>query len=148
MYVIVLFNLMHSTSRSWQQNWRSSGYGICPGALKKSRNKWARSWGYGTYHTGDQRKLRRACASAQSRQSLRCSLTWRMEVDEGSDQNKTFNPTGWLRMRAWKMSLRRTKSTIISWDDSNKEVRKMMNLDEKLYIMAKKRNLISNGRIS
>ena len=28
-------------------------------------------------------------------------------------------PTGWLRMRVWKMSLRRTKSTIISWAGSN-----------------------------
>ena len=47
---------------------------------------WASSWYYGTYHIDDQRRLRRACASAQSRQSLRCSHTWTMEVDEGSDQ--------------------------------------------------------------
>ena len=47
---------------------------------------WASSWDYSTYHIGDQRRLRRACASAQSRQSLRCSYTWSMEVDEGSDQ--------------------------------------------------------------
>ena len=45
---------------------------------------WASSWDYGN-HIGDQRRLRRACASAQSRQSLRCSHTWSMEVDEGSD---------------------------------------------------------------
>ena len=31
------------------------------------------------------RKLRRACASEQTRQSLRCSHTWSTEVDEGSD---------------------------------------------------------------
>ena len=49
--------------------------------------KWASSWDYGSYHIGDQRRLRRACASAQSRQSLRCSHTWTMEIDEGSDQN-------------------------------------------------------------
>ena len=36
-------------------------------------HKWASSWDYGTYRIGDQRRLRRACASAQSRQSLRCS---------------------------------------------------------------------------
>ena len=47
---------------------------------------WACSWDYGTYHIGDQRRFRRACASAQSRQSLCCSHTWSMEVDEGSDQ--------------------------------------------------------------
>ena len=48
---------------------------------------WASSWDYGTYHIGDQRRLRWTCASAQSRQSLRLSHTWSMEVDEGSDQN-------------------------------------------------------------
>ena len=44
------------------------------------------SWDYGTYHIGDQRWLRRACAYAQSRQSLRCSHTWSIEVDKGSIQ--------------------------------------------------------------
>ena len=34
--------------------------------------KWASSWDYGTYHIGDQRRLRRACAFAPSHQSLRC----------------------------------------------------------------------------
>ena len=47
---------------------------------------WASSWDYGTYHIGDQRRLRRACASAQSRQSLCCSHRWSMEVVEGSNQ--------------------------------------------------------------
>ena len=42
--------------------------------------KWVSSWDYCTYHIGDQRRLRRACASAQSRQSLRCSHTWSMEI--------------------------------------------------------------------
>ena len=41
-----------------------------------------------------------------------------MEVDEGSYQNQTSSPTGWLRMHVWRMSLRRTKSTIISWAGS------------------------------
>ena len=48
--------------------------------------KWASSWDYGTYHIGDQRRLRRACASAQSRQSIRCLHTWSLEVDEKSNQ--------------------------------------------------------------
>ena len=67
---------------------------------------------------GDQRKLKRACAFAQSRQSLRCSHTWSMEVDEGSDHKSDFKPTRWLRMRVWRMSLQRTKRTIISWHDT------------------------------
>ena len=43
--------------------------------------KWASSWDYNAYHIGDQWRLRRACASAQSHQSLRCSHTWSMKVD-------------------------------------------------------------------
>ena len=31
-------------------------------------------------------------------------------------KSQTSSLTGWLRMRVWRMSLRRTKSTIISWD--------------------------------
>ena len=53
---------------------------------------WSSAWDYGTYHIGDRRRLRQACASAQSRQSLRCSHTWSMEVDEGSDK-KNRHPT-------------------------------------------------------
>ena len=45
---------------------------------------------YSTYHIGNQRRLRGACASAQSRQSLRCFHTWSMEVDEGSNQLPCF----------------------------------------------------------
>ena len=41
---------------------------------------WVSSWDYGTYHIGDQRRLRQACAFAQSRQSLRCSIDWLMFI--------------------------------------------------------------------
>ena len=47
-------------------------------------DKWASSCDYG--HIGDQQRLRRAWVSGQSCQSLCCSHTWSMEVDEGSDQ--------------------------------------------------------------
>ena len=53
---------------------------------------WASSWDYGTYHIGDQRRLRRACASAQSRQNLRYSHTQRKEDDEGSDKKSDIKP--------------------------------------------------------
>ena len=33
-------------------------------------------------------------------------------------KNRTSSPTGWLRMRVWRMSLLGTKGTIISWDSS------------------------------
>ena len=46
---------------------------------------WASSWDYGTYHIGDQQRFRRAWASAQSHQSLRCSHTlygsrWKVQL--------------------------------------------------------------------
>ena len=50
------------------------------------------SWDYDSYHIGDQRRLRRACASAQSRQSFHCSHTGSMEVDEGSDKKSDIFP--------------------------------------------------------
>ena len=43
---------------------------------------------------------------------LRCSHTWTME---GLTKNRTSE---WLRMHGWMMSLRRTKSAIISWAGS------------------------------
>ena len=77
--------------------------------LLLKQTKWASSWEYGTYHIGDQRRLRRACASAQSRQ----------RQTKGPTKNQTSSPTGWLRMCVWRMSLWRTKSAIISWAGSN-----------------------------
>ena len=73
----------------------------------------ASSWDFGTYHIGDQRRLTRAYAFAQSRQRLHVR-TWSMKKDEGSDQNQTSSPTGWLHMRVWRRCLWRTKSAIIS----------------------------------
>ena len=48
-----------------------------------------------------------------------------MEVDKGSAKHQISSPIEWLRMRVWKMSLRRTKSTIISY----------LNLYYKSYIL-------------
>ena len=81
--------------------------------------KWSSWWDYGTYHIGGQRRLRQACASVQSCQSLRCAHKWSMEVGEGADQKSDIKPH-WMAARAlWRMSLRRTKSTINSGADSN-----------------------------
>ena len=66
------------------------------------KHNWASTWDFGTYHIGDQWRLRRACASTdstQSRQSLHCSHTWSMEVDEGSDQKSDIWPH-WMTAHA------------------------------------------------
>ena len=64
-----------------------------------------------TYHTGDQRRLRRAWVAVRTHE------IWKKT--KGPTKNQTSSPNGWLRIRVWKMSLRRTKSAIISWAGSN-----------------------------
>ena len=48
--------------------------------------KWAASSEFGTYRICEQRRFRRACASAQSRQNLRCSLIQAVSQEEPSDR--------------------------------------------------------------
>ena len=48
--------------------------------------KWTASSEFGTYRLCEQRRFRRACASAQSRQNLRCSLIQAVSQEEPSDR--------------------------------------------------------------
>ena len=78
--------------------------------------KWARSWDYCASHIGDQRRLRQTCACAQSRHRAFAVRTHNVcKSTKGPSKNQISSATGWLRMRVWGMSLRRTKSTLISW---------------------------------
>ena len=47
---------------------------------------WTASSEFGTYRICEQRRFRRACASAQSRQNLRCSLIQAVSQEEPSDR--------------------------------------------------------------
>ena len=47
---------------------------------------WAASSEFGAYRLCEQRRFRRACASAQSRQNLRCSLIQALSQEEPSDR--------------------------------------------------------------
>ena len=49
-------------------------------------NIWTASSEFGTYCLCKQRRFRRACASAQSRQNLRCSLIQAVSQEEPSDR--------------------------------------------------------------
>ena len=49
-------------------------------------NKWTASSEFGTYRLCEERRFGRACASAQSRQNLRCSLIQAMNQEERSDR--------------------------------------------------------------
>ena len=51
-----------------------------------SQIKWIASSEFGTYSQCEQRRFRRACASAQSRQNLRCSLIQAVNQEEPSDR--------------------------------------------------------------
>ena len=50
------------------------------------RRKWAASSEFFTYHLCEQRRFRRACASAQSRQNIRCSLIQAVSQEEPPDR--------------------------------------------------------------
>ena len=47
---------------------------------------WTASSEFGTYRLCEQRRFRRACASAQSRQNIRCSLIQAVSQEEPSDR--------------------------------------------------------------
>ena len=47
---------------------------------------WTASSEFGTYRLSEQRRFRRACASAQSRQNLRCSLIQAVNQEEPLDR--------------------------------------------------------------
>ena len=47
---------------------------------------WTASSEFGTYRLCEQRRFRRACASAQSRQNLRCSIIQAVSQEEPSDR--------------------------------------------------------------
>ena len=61
---------------------------------------WAASSEFGTYRLCEQRRFRRACASAQSRQNLRCSLIQAVSQEEPSDRKPDPGSSEWLGMHS------------------------------------------------
>ena len=53
---------------------------------RRNENIWTASSEFGTYRLCEQRRFRRACASAQSRQNLRCSLIQAVSQEEPSNR--------------------------------------------------------------
>ena len=58
----------------------------CRIPINENLNIWTASSEFGTYRLCEQRRFRRACASAQSRQNLRCSLIQEVSQEEPSDR--------------------------------------------------------------
>ena len=63
---------------------------------------WAVPSEFGTYRLCEQRRFRRACASAQSRQNLRCSLIQAVNQEKPSDRK----PDPWLLWMAGHAQLK------------------------------------------
>ena len=63
---------------------------------------WTASSEFGTYSLCEQWRFRRACASAQSRQNLRCSLIQAVSQEEHSDRK----PDPWLPWMAGHVQLK------------------------------------------
>ena len=70
--------------------------------IKESIEIWTASSEFGTYRICEQRRFRRACASAQSRQNLRCSLIQAVSQEEPSDRK----PDPWLLWMAGHAQLK------------------------------------------
>ena len=64
--------------------------------------RWAAPSEFGTYRLCEQRRFRRACASAQSRQNLRCSLIQAVSQEEPSDRK----PDAWTLWMAGHAQLK------------------------------------------
>ena len=96
---------LHRADKFVQENCMAKNYDLC---------QLMRLW-YLSY-----RRPANAQASAQSRQSLHCSHTWSTEEERRSVRSKIRHlaPLNRLRMSVWIMTLRRTKSAIISWAGS------------------------------
>ena len=66
--------------------------------------------GYLQYHRGEQRRLGRACAFAQSSRNLHCSLTNYREPKEATDKELHLS-RNMTKPRKWLCAQRRLRST-------------------------------------
>ena len=66
--------------------WTKKKKKLCTTLTNNLNHNWTASSEFGTYRLREQRRFRRACASAQSRQNLRCSLIQAVGQEEPSDR--------------------------------------------------------------
>ena len=77
-------NLMSWLNEDWRCISKQNAITI-PHKLQ-TKDNWTAPSEFGTYRLCEQRRFRRACASAQSRQNLRCSLIEAVSQEEPSDR--------------------------------------------------------------
>ena len=59
-----------------------------------------------------------ACAFAQSRQNIRCSLIQAENQENFQTENQIPGPTEWLNMRSWNLSWRNARRHKFAWRGS------------------------------
>ena len=74
---------VHDTNGQHHIGWKQGLQGM---ENRFSELIWTASSEFGTYRLCEQRRFRRACASVQSRQNLRCSLIQAVSQEEPSDR--------------------------------------------------------------
>ena len=79
---------------------------------------WTASSEFGTYRLCEQRRFRRACASAQSRQNLRCSLIQAVSQEEPSDRKPDPWPLWMAGHAQLKFVMTECSKTQIAWRGS------------------------------
>ena len=96
--------MIHSFRRdgSWQRLWTPIRL------LLQEIYIWAASSEFGIYHLCEQRRFRRACASVQSRQNLRCSFIQPVSQEEPSNRK----PDPWPLWMAEHTQLKFVKTQI------------------------------------
>ena len=80
---------------------------------------WTASSEFGTYRLCEQRRFRRACASAQSRQNFRCCLISAVSQEEPSDRKPDPWPLWMAGHAQLKFVMTECSKTQIAWRGSN-----------------------------
>ena len=91
--------------------------------------KWTASSKFGTYRLCEQRRFRRACASAQSRQNLLCSLIQAVNQEELSDRKPDPWPlwmTGHAQLKFVMTECLKTQIRLTGPKSFAKEIRKIL----------------------
>ena len=103
---------------------------------------------FGTYLLCEQRRFRRACASVQSRQNLRCSLIQAVSQEEPSDRKPDPSPlwmAGHVQLKfvmteCWKTQIRLTGLILSSKWTPNERIRlcaEISLLENRIHAMVK-----------
>ena len=85
--ILVFIKMDFVQSKGWKKSYATQKFIH----LHQKCIKWTASSKFGTHRICEQRRFRRSCASAQSRQNLRCSLLQAVNQAEPSDRK----PDSW-----------------------------------------------------